>query len=589
MFDASLMDRLQCWVGLRAAPVQDDELSFQHRQIQEELQHLLVPQGRRVPMPMAVCVLAIVAMAWAKGPAVWILAWAAALFSIMSLRIWLMGRFPSLMHYPTSQRMQWLMMISVCQGLGFSASALFSPYMSDYQCMVQTIILLGLCAGAVSTTAGYWPLLKTFLMPVTLANAMVWLTGLGGQHSVTWLELTVGGLIFVFGWILFNLAKDSYRILSESVLIRRQQIKSNQQLKTALQQAEQAMQAKTRFLAAASHDLRQPMHTLTLLGGALERKPLDPPTRQIVDHVNQALVSLSTQMDALLDISKLDAQVVSVNSQVFNLGHWLARLVDEFQPVALARRLKLSLSCASSAYVSTDPGLLERIVRNLIDNALKYTVEGEVSVHVEAQEGLWVLRVQDTGCGIAEQEQHKVFEEFYQIGNKERDRAKGLGLGLSIVARLVDLLDLSLELNSVPDQGTCFTLSLEVAPAETQAPVGMAEQGNPEFLQGLKVLVVDDEEPVRQAMQALLGSYGCEVWLASTTRQALLHCLQHLPDVALVDYRLSGSDDGIAAVQSLRGAVPGLAVLLISGDTAPERLREAQAAGLQLLHKPVRA
>jgi len=240
-----------------------------------------------------------------------------------------------------------------------------------------------LCAGAVSTTAGYWPLLKTFLIPVTLANALVWLTGLGGQHQVTWLELTVGGLIFVFGWILYNLAKDSYRILSESVLIRRQQIKSNQQLKTALQQAEQAMLAKTRFLAAASHDLRQPMHTLTLLGGALERKPLDAPTRQIVQHVNQALVSLSTQMDALLDISKLDAQVVTVNAQVFNLGHWLARLVDEFQPVALAKRLKLSLTCTANAHVYTDPSLLERIVRNLIDNAIKYTEAGEVKLRVE--------------------------------------------------------------------------------------------------------------------------------------------------------------------------------------------------------------
>lgn len=139
MFDASLLNRLQCWLGLRAAPVQDDELSFQQRQVQEELQHLLVPQGRRVPMPMAVCVLAIAAMAWDKGSPAGILIWAATMFTIMSLRIWLMGRFPLLMHFPTQQRMQWLVMVSVCQGLGFSATALFSRYMTEYQCMVQTI------------------------------------------------------------------------------------------------------------------------------------------------------------------------------------------------------------------------------------------------------------------------------------------------------------------------------------------------------------------------------------------------------------------------------------------------------------------
>ncbi len=311
-----------------------------------------------------------------------------------------------------------------------------------------------------ATTAGYWPVLRCVLIPVTLANALAWFSGGGGANPVTWIEIGLGALIIGFGLMLMSMARDAHRVFVESVLIRQQQIKSNQQLRVALQQAESAMQAKTRFLAAASHDLRQPMHTLSLFGAALLRRPLDPPAAAIARSMNLALQSLATQMDALLDISKLDAQVVPVNSRVFALRPWLASLCDEMLPTAQGKGLALSLPLPDEVFVETDPLLLERVLRNLLDNALKYTALGAVEVRVERDGEVWRVRVRDSGCGIAEAEQSRIFEEFYQVDNPERDRARGLGLGLSIVSRLVDLLDLTLALESRPGQGSSFSSAL---------------------------------------------------------------------------------------------------------------------------------
>jgi signal transduction histidine kinase/ActR/RegA family two-component response regulator len=555
--------------------------------VDEALLQLLARQGRRVPYPVGLSAVVIALMAndqvspWFSG------LWVALVLAVLALRWWALGRLPQLGAVPVRRRLQWAIGLSALNGLVFSASLAFAPYLSDYQRMVQTILLLGLCAGSVATTAGYLPVLLVFIGPVTLANALAWISGGGGVHPVTWIEWLVGALILGFAWILVSLARDAYRVFVESVNIRLQQLKSNQQLRLALQQAESAIRAKTRFFASASHDLRQPMHTLSLFGAALTMRPLDAASADIARHMNTALRSLATQMDALLDISKLDAQVVPVTNEVFSLSGWLARLQQEFAPAATRKGLTLTLDCPGGAYVESDPMLLERVVRNLIDNAIKYTQTGGVRIMAERQGELWRVSVHDSGIGIAEDEKARVFEEFYQIGNPERDRAQGLGLGLSIVSRLVDLLDLHLAMESQVGLGSCFSLS--IAAAETHRPAVPPEAGVGSRLQNLRVLVIDDEEPVRLAMQTLLGGYGCEVVLAAGTREAMIKSLSNPPSLVLADLRLRGADDGIAAVRSLRSAVPQLPAILISGDTAPERLREAHEVGLTLLHKPVSA
>ncbi|HEX2010824.1 MAG TPA: ATP-binding protein, partial [Roseateles sp.] len=540
--------------------------------VNEALLQLLAKQGRRVPYPVGLTAVLIAVMAgdrvspWFSG------VWVSLVFGVLALRWWLLGRLPEMDEQPLPRRLRWAEGLSLLNGLVFSASLCFAPYLSDYQRMVQTILLLGLCAGAVATTAGNARVFLAFLIPVSLANGLAWVSGGASMHPVGWVDWVLGGLIAGFAWILASLARDTWRVFVESVNIRAQQLKNNQQLRLALQQAESAIRAKTRFFASASHDLRQPMHTLSLFGAALTMRPLDEPSAEIARNMNMALRSLASQMDALLDISKLDAQVVEVNNEAFSLSGWLTRLQQEFVPAALSKGLRIHLDCPPQAYVESDPVLLERVVRNLIDNAIKYTQSGGIYISAQRQGELWRVAVRDTGVGIADEEKARVFEEFYQIGNPERDRAKGLGLGLSIVSRLVDLLDLHLEMESQYGVGSCFSLS--IAATESRHAAATLDAGEGLGLPNLRVLVIDDEEPVRQAMQTLLESYGCEVLLAGSTREAMVKGLTKTPDIVLSDLRLRGADDGLAAIRSLRSAHPRLPAVLISGDTAPERLRE---------------
>lgn len=567
-------------------PVMPADRSAEQSSLDLELLRLIAKQGRRVPYPVGLSALALALMSTSVVPVGLAFGWLVAVYAVLALRWWMLGRLPEMHEEPLTHRIRWAIGLSLLNGTVFAASLGVAPWLTDFQRTVQTIVLLGLCAGAVATTAGHRVVFQAFLWPVTLANALAW--GLGGMSGEdAWLDVLLASLIIFFALILVSLAKDTYRVFAESVLIRQQQIKSNQQLRQALSQAESAMAAKTRFLASASHDLRQPMHTLSLFGAALAKRTMDEEGNLIVSQMNLALQSLSSQMDALLDISKLDAQVVPVNNQVFALQPWLSRLQREFQPSAQRKQLVLRLDCPPNACVESDPVLLERVVRNLIDNAIKYTQKGEVAVEVSQSqdEGLWRLAVRDTGMGIPEHEQARIFEEFYQVGNPERDRAKGLGLGLSIVTRLVDLLDLHLALRSVPGQGSSFTLNVTAAdPADIQ-PGQSPRTGS--SLPPIRVLVIDDEEPVRVAMQALLSAHGCQVLVAGSTREGLLKSMGLPPDLLLTDFRLRGGEDGISAVRSLRSAFPGLPALIVSGDTAPERLREAHEAGLTLLHKPV--
>jgi CheY-like chemotaxis protein len=226
-----------------------------------------------------------------------------------------------------------------------------------------------------------------------------------------------------------------------------------------------------------------------------------------------------------------------------------------------------------------------------VENAIKYTPAGEVSVRVAAAgPEHWALSVEDTGIGIPLAEHQRVFEEFYQLHNPERDRTRGLGLGLSIVRRLAQLLGIPIDLRSASGFGTRFELKVPrrdragSAGPEAARPFDAMHPGT--SLQGTRVLVLDDEEAVRQGMETLLQAYGCEVRLAGSIAEALEHCEAMQPDIALVDLRLRGEENGIRAIERLRRAA-WMPAILVSGDTAPDRIKEAHDAGIPLLHKPV--
>jgi signal transduction histidine kinase/CheY-like chemotaxis protein len=401
-------------------------------------------------------------------------------------------------------------------------------------------------------------------------------SGIWGDGGITALAVMVIGLCHCA--FASRLSGHIFRLYKESFEVR-------EQLEEALARADSAGRAKTRFLASASHDLRQPMHALALFSAALATRKLDDSTSHIVDNINASVTALSYELDGLLDISKLDAGIVTVSRTDFCVVSLLQRLREEFLPRAELNKIALLLGCPERAFVNTDGTLLERVLRNLITNAIHHNSDCTVTLSLRPLPSAWQVIVADTGRGIAPAEQDHIFEEFYQLQNPERDRTKGLGLGLSIVRRLCDLLDIQMKFASTPGVGTQFTLTVPAAEQAEHVEPDIVFAGH--LLESLSVLVVDDEEVVREGMRALLESLGCRVTTAGSSDMAIEVASAEKPDLALVDLRLHNHDNGLLTIRRLRDLHPGLPAIIISGDTAPDRLMSIKTADIPVLIKPV--
>lgn len=362
------------------------------------------------------------------------------------------------------------------------------------------------------------------------------------------------------------------------------------ELRARKDEAERANLAKSRFLAAASHDLRQPLHALGLFLSELAQQPLDERSRQLTGRLVASTDAMEGLLDSLLDISRLDAGVLTPELAVFDMHAKLEHIVAAQNSAAAARGLTLRLRCPP-CWAHSDPLLFERVVANLLSNAIRYTPQGVVMVACRRRGDRLRIEVRDSGLGIAPEDQQVIFQEFVQLGNAERARDKGLGLGLAIVRRLVDLLGHRLELRSTPGRGSVFAVELPGA-APPIAPAG--DRGEALALGhfgDLQVLLADDDDLALSAMSSLLGAWGCDV-LCAHGADTLLALLDRAPapDLLISDLRLGGEADGLQLIARVR-ARPGLGALpavLISGDIAPATLAHVQAAGVQLLHKPVR-
>lgn len=545
--------------------------------LEGELLQILSRQGRRMALPVLIAAIMICLLA--RDPPrtsdVALAAWLFLVGAVLSVRMIVLGKLPRMLSQTLGRRLHIAVALSLFNGFVHSFGLVAFPAATDFKFAMQTLLLVGLCAGAVATTAGYRPVFLGYLAPVIAALVIGW----------TPRSQPIAILIAVFGLVLVSMAADSFRLFSDSFGIRLEQVKLNARLRAALQEAESANRAKTRFLASASHDLRQPIHTISLFAAALAMRPLDPLTREISQHIDDALQTLSSQLDALLDVSKLDAGVVPVTPYAFETAAFLCRLDLQYAPLAAAKGIQLIVETGYSGLIFTDQTLLGRVMGNLIDNAIKYTCVGSVRLSSHSQKGVTVIAVVDTGTGIPADEQARVFEEFYQIANPERDRAKGLGLGLSIVHRLAALLQARLEMISLPGRGTSFYLILKTYNGVAHGVDSDGFSGN--ALAGLKVLIIDDEVSVRHGMKTLLRGLGSHVEVADGAIEATTALERQTPDLLLVDLRLRGEENGIDIVRAARVRHPALRAILISGDTSPERLREARDANIPLLHKPV--
>lgn len=365
------------------------------------------------------------------------------------------------------------------------------------------------------------------------------------------------------------------------------------ELREKKNEAEDATRAKTRFLAAASHDLRQPTHALGMFVARLGQLPLDAPTRQLVGSVEESVRAMQDLLDDLLDVSRLDAGAVTVNLRPIALQSVLNLVQSALQPLATDKGLRLRFR-PTSWWVMTDAMLLHRIVMNLVHNAIRYTESGTVLVACRLANGGEQVRVEvwDSGVGISREHQADIFKEFYQVGNLGRDRTFGLGLGLNIVERSAALLGHPLDLRSAPGRGSRFSIALPrtATPPQKEEVGGLSDVAPVVTLAGTRVLLIEDDTSARRAVTGLLESWGCTVYGGSTTLAAMAeHDRPSDWDVILSDYRLADGDNGLLAIERLR-AYAGRIVpaCLMSGDTDSALMQAAKDANLALLHKPVR-
>ncbi|MTJ81438.1 MAG: PAS domain S-box protein [Telmatospirillum sp.] len=352
--------------------------------------------------------------------------------------------------------------------------------------------------------------------------------------------------------------------------------------------AEQANMAKTRFLAAASHDLRQPLQALSMFVTVLAGRDHTPEDAALIGRIEDSAAALETLLNGLLDVSKLEAGLVEPAMSAFEIGRLLSRLSAEFGPQVAEVGLEFRY-VPSSAVITSDAALLERILRNLLNNAVRYTKVGRILLGCRRHGDTLKIEVWDTGIGIPRDQLPLIFREFHQLGNSARDRRQGLGLGLTIVDRLAQLLGHRIGVSSEPRKGSVFSIEVPLA---RSLPV--ASQSKPSTLGvhdgDATILVIEDEPDVLESTRLLLETWGFGVLAARTCDEAVHHLGEagKTPDLILADYRLQGGATGAQAISRIRTMVRApLPAIILTGDTAPERLRQAKASGHGLLHKPV--
>jgi len=450
--------------------------------------------------------------------------------------------------------------------------------------LIGLLLIFAVSGGAVGAFGAYLPAFYSFFIAISI-TPVVWLLSQGDA-----IHLTLAGLYMLWFVTVAEQARRSNQVFVDLLRLRYENVDLVERLQLEKAAAEQANSAKSRFLAAASHDLRQPVHALSLFVEAMRSRKMDDEARQLLKHIDGSVQAMGGLFGGLLDISRLDAGVVEVAKTDFPIRPLLERVCREYESQAREKGIQLKLH-RCTLWVRSDAMLLERIVRNLIANAVTYTNSGRIVVGCRRGKQLRI-QVWDTGRGIPQTEHALIFQEFYQLDNPERDRAKGVGLGLAIVKRLTNLLEHPLHLRSKPGKGSVFSIDVPVVEAQLSGSFARADStaGMMQSDGGL-ILVIDDEPAIQTAMKSLLESWGYEPLLAASCDEMLSRIAHRrdVPKLIICDYRLRENENGVEIIERLRSEynddIPGM---LITGDTAPDRLKEAQDSGFLLLHKPVR-
>jgi signal transduction histidine kinase/CheY-like chemotaxis protein len=453
----------------------------------------------------------------------------------------------------------------------------------------RVLLVLGLVTVAITGVSALAPLRGpsglAAALPLSAAGAEALRPG--GSQALALVAVLLAFGVALLGWT----QRRQWLRAARTALERQARLR---ELEAERDAAMRADQEKSRFLAIASHDLRQPMHALGLFAGTLERRLQGSSEETLVHNLVRSIDGLDRSFNVMLDISRLDAGTIEPNLQQFPLRDVFRRLHMHFAGQAEQAGLGLRFSPGGKS-VTSDPQLLERLLGNLIQNAIKYTEQGGIVVVARTTSAYVNVEVWDTGVGIPPAELPRIFDEFYQVGQGGRARDRGFGMGLAIVKRLAELLGLRLVVASRPGRGTLFRVGIPVgaAPELQDFPAAADTLPMPQpAAQPRTVLIVDDEAPIREGLGLLLEEWGYQAVAAATAEEAarVARGLEAPLDLIVSDLHLGDGPDGIEAIEAVRRAC-GLDVpaILVTGDTSPQELRRATDSGHPVLFKPVQA
>jgi two-component system, sensor histidine kinase len=460
------------------------------------------------------------------------------------------------------------------------------------------LVFSGIAAAVVAANPFYFPALVTYLVPLLGVHGLM--------HAQAGSPINWGIAVVSLLYLVFCLAQGRHhlRLMIESLDIRLRNEVLYAQLQTekeaaiaARAQAEEASRAKARFFAAASHDLRQPLHGLGLYAEALKTHPdLPADAVQLVGRMESGVQSLAILFEGVMEMAQLESSDYQPKMQWLAVSGFLDSVDSRFAPAAAQAGLRWRVSCAPAlegGFIHCDGIALQRVVNNLVSNALRYTPRGAVMLCVRKRANHVRMELRDSGLGIAAHEQARIFEPFYQIGNSQRSRERGVGLGLATVRRLSELMNLNLQLRSELGRGSVFTWQLPFAhslppdAARLQDNLPSAWQLANELLARRCALVIEDEPQVRTATVHLLQSWGMQV-LAAADAQDLLEQASHIkPDIIISDWMLARGD-GLMHIAQLRAQLGSVPALLISGALQEDLILQAASQGVQCLAKPVK-
>jgi len=466
---------------------------------------------------------------------------------------------------------------------GLSGVFLYVENDFAYQVLVLTFCVAGSIQGGF-VAASYKPAAFIYILPTLFPVAIRNLV------EGDLLHYSIAIMLVIYAFSLMSLSRKMHLSLMNALVLQFEKSELAAQLDLQKQTAEQANLAKSRFLAAASHDLRQPLQAQGMFLAELDKRIRDKDDRLVLKKIQQSFDTLSGQFDSLLDISKLDAGVISPTYSHVHIQSLLDDVKLYYSMRAKEKGLIFKVRDCNKIIFS-DPDLLARILNNLVSNAIRYTNKGTVLVGCRPRGDKLRIEIRDSGPGIAKYQQEHIFHEFYQKAVAGVHGEKGMGLGLSIASRLARLLGLKIKIFSSPGMGSRFWIDVPVGDPDKMISGHFPESQNiKDNVSDSSVLIIDDDEMVLESMAGALRQWGCKVFLAKSGNEAL--ALLKNPDIQIdaiiSDYRLSENEKGTDAISAVHKAIGReIPAMLITGDTAPERLKEATNCGYHLLHKPV--